>query len=180
MPQEVKSQLKRLVDALEVPSPPALPARPPMFESDPLVVGSPELGRLVHMLLQANPELRPKVKSVVDAPTARSMRISRPGAGTRVGYDGGLYGLVDDAKGEIGLNPYMLQDEPYSLSGLEFSFRVPSKVSTLVHELAHTAGQDEQGADRVEDALSDEEGARLVDASRQRRQYHWRPPNGWR
>jgi hypothetical protein len=123
---------KRLIQ-LDGDLPPVL-APPPIFESDPMVVGSPELGQLVRMLLNQAPGLRRRVKQISQRPLVEE--------------DEMVFGRVNrDNSIDLGVS---LEKDPVHYSDQEGSWVQPSILATLVHELAHVGGNSEGDAQKIE------------------------------
>lgn len=122
-----------------------LPPIPSMFQTDPMVVGPPELGKLVREMLRRSPNLVKRVKEVRMGPTSNviGMLAHDPSGNQFLPEDYpnlNLLGMADPERGEISLNP-RLTNEAYSQSDHDLA-------STLSHELAHMAGAKHRGTIR--------------------------------
>ena len=132
-------------DMVNIPLPhdPAtgLPPAPPAFRPEPVVVGT-ELARAVQRLLNIAPELRGRIKSVIQGPTNASITdMINSDLPPDEFENTNLLGITDQRPkhvGEIGISPKLDNTDPtahaYSLD------------DALAHEFAHIAGFSEAGA----------------------------------
>jgi len=123
-----------------------LPPTPSIFQQDPMVVGPPELGKLVQEMMRRAPMLHKRIKEVRMGPTgdAVGMLAYNDPPFLSQDYDmTNLLGLASPNRGEVSLNP--------KLSSRASSFDDGHNIaSTLSHEFAHMAGQRHRGPIRPE------------------------------
>lgn len=136
-------------DLPEVPAPPS--------QIDPMVIGSSDFAKLVREMFNLAPTLRDKVKVVEHRPT----------------FEPDTYGMFEDraagaSQPTITIDSW-LEDDPGSMSDQESSWRIPSILDTLIHEMAHAAGKDEYDARKTEEPVSHFTTERAISRVKRRR-----------
>lgn len=116
----------------------------PAFRKGPNVVGSPQLAKTVDDILKQFPQLRGSIHNIIGGPTAGSMRTM----------------IHSNLKPDEFLNTTLLGVTDHSRNN-EIGVSEPNKY-TLLHEMSHAKGQNEGGAQTVEELykrmLGDKEG----------------------
>jgi hypothetical protein len=128
---------------------PELPAKPSIFEPDPPVIADPLTARLVWMMMNQQPDLRKQVSKVQMGPTAGAMHEMMKTGSTDYS-NSGLAGVFDTRNKEISINPMLNHEPVHGLTYEGHQIRIPSILETLVHEIEHAKGGDEETAQGVE------------------------------
>jgi hypothetical protein len=121
-----------------------LPARPSIFQADPFVSGPPELAKLVEQLTRLAPHMKEGLRGVQSGPTPGVMeQMLRRDEPIERYTKASLLGARDPQRGDVSINPRVLPGGDMDSDFLE----------TVIHELAHAAGQDERGAGLAENIV---------------------------
>lgn len=124
---------------------PPYPPSPPMFQKDPPVLGSPQIARMVKMILDIDPYVKQRVSKVSTGPDVADV-VGRLGGSNFAPHQfdqttlAGRYG-VDTGQMFINPGPPRNQFDPKEI------------LSTIAHETTHGAGFGEGTADTVSDAV---------------------------
>jgi hypothetical protein len=117
--------------------------RNPMFAPDPLVIGQPEVARMVRKVLRVAPNVGTRTKRIQMGPTAATAEVlGEAGIPVDRYSDTQLKGTADSRRGDISLNPSLVQKDYDSNREL---------ANTVVHELTHAVGYDDDVAYPVGD-----------------------------
>lgn len=134
---------------------PELPPSPAGFQPDPPMVMSPKNARLTKTILDLDPYIKRGVKSIVQGPTSGSMSFMQWKKEPVDTFPmSRLLGVQNPADRSIGINP----DIPSGYEVVSPSIRSKGMgfLNTLIHELTHAAGyNNEETPNNVERLLQE-------------------------